>query len=1463
MLRWIHKLGLLNRINEWRSKGSIVRSSLVMMLVISLIPFILISTLTAVRAQATMRQQVTAQMETIVRNQVTTLEEYVSTREIVFDSLVTGESFQGHLFTLLNFPKYSVDYSIARTSVRLEFERTLSGRGSGLFNHMLIYRPDGTVIFTSDESWVLGLGGETLTQPSLLGLSGQNKSTFFFNEIPGYQNKLALVISRPVTDESGQHVATIAAVSTSDLLYRTLKDSSAFIKSAQTNYFTSDTQLVEAGQFGLLMPLPDNPGLAEELRPMITENRTRQAVEAISYNNMRVIGQAEWLPKYNVGILLTASVQALAEEQNPYDPYTYLLLFVSLIISSTLIYLATSRLVKPLVQLSQVAEHFSKGNWEARARINRRDELGMLARSFNKMAEDLSNMYRSLEAVVENRTRQIRIAAEVAQLASSTTRLSDTLARTSDLIAERFGFYHVGIYLTDEGGRTLVLRESSGNAGEEILERGDRVEINHSTLLGWVASTNQPRVIFDTQHDHFFRPDDLLPDTLSEVAVPISIGSEVLGVLSIQSTLLDAFDEELVSVIQTLANQISGTLQNNRLLEATQVSYQETVLLYRATRQVTQSRSEAEVMQSVVDTLIQLPFLGAILSLEGENFKINVLTDSKAGRVDKSLQSLNIPVGRMAETLTESRMVLVQDINQASGYENMLSFLLRRGCRSAALIAVLENGNLSKVLALGSRDERGLTQPILQPYANLAEVVGASLEKFRVLNTLQQRLAELQILASFAQAVTAETNLSDLYRVLHQQVIQTLGADLEFAVAIYHEKSGQIEFPYFVEKGVAQTVLPSQLGEGLTSVIIETQKPLLLENRRAIQAYSTKKVGQSARSWLGVPLMFANQIIGAVILQDVENENRFNQDDLNLFMALAPQISTSVRNAQLYTETQQALLAYDQERFLLNTLLDSMPEGISFKDLNGKYIRASESIARIFNQPTEDLVGKTDFDLMDSESAEKIFREEQAVMENDEAEIGLIQYYVQNGKESWAHTSRIPIRTRDGQPYGLLIIQRDVTELKRAEALSQRRAEQVLTAAEIARDTTGTLDVELLLGKAINLVRERFGFYHASIFLLDNSGDYAILRESTGLAGEQMRRANHRLAVGSRSIVGTVTLNGEPLIINNVMNDPTHFANPLLPETRSELAIPLKIGERILGAIDVQSTQVNAFNSEDVAVLQILADQLAVAVSNGEMFARTNELLTKHRLLREVSIAASATNSLEDALLNVIKKLLEAKVCDRIGIMLMEPDGRLHVRASAGYEGESHNSLSVAIGEGITGIAGQAKRPIRVPDTMLEKSYLLIDPKVRSELAIPILFGDELLGVLNLESTEAYDFDDNDEEILSALGNNIGGVIANIRLVSQVRQQVIRERQLYEVTSKIRHSVNLEAILETSAREIANALGARRAHIQITAGDSTTQDSSKQPSQIWESKESPNSSTNGKGTNGSTNSRDNGHEVDA
>jgi signal transduction histidine kinase len=178
---------------------------------------------------------------------------------------------------------------------------------------------------------------------------------------------------------------------------------------------------------------------------------------------------------------------------------------------------------------------------------------------------------------------------------------------------------------------------------------------------------------------------------------------------------------------------------------------------------------------------------------------------------------------------------------------------------------------------------------------------------------------------------------------------------------------------------------------------------------------------------------------------------------------------------------------------------------------------------------------------------------------------------------------------------------------------TRRRADELQTAAEIARDTSGTLSLEILLSRTAEMIRERFGYYHTAIFLTDEKEDYAYRSISTNPGTKGLRQHPIKIQVGSYSVVGYVTRVGEPYLVNDVTQDPFYQVDPLLPETRAEVGIPLKIGNRVIGALDVQSSRVNAFTPNDISVLQILADQIAVAVENARSYQLSLEAVEEMR----------------------------------------------------------------------------------------------------------------------------------------------------------------------------------------------------------------------------------------------------------
>ena len=191
-------------------------------------------------------------------------------------------------------------------------------------------------------------------------------------------------------------------------------------------------------------------------------------------------------------------------------------------------------------------------------------------------------------------------------------------------------------------------------------------------------------------------------------------------------------------------------------------------------------------------------------------------------------------------------------------------------------------------------------------------------------------------------------------------------------------------------------------------------------------------------------------------------------------------------------------------------------------------------------------------------------------------------------------------------------------ETQESEKSLQRQNDYMAAAAEVGRLVTSTLDMDILFRRAVYLLREHFGYYHAAIFTIEEAGFEVVIREATGDAGKEMKERGHSLQVGSKSVVGTATDTGKPFIVNNVTDNPNHQPNPLLPETKAEAAIPLIIGRRIIGALDLQSTDVDAFTPEDVIVLQLLADQFATAIDNARSYKLAQDSFTEMRELERL-----------------------------------------------------------------------------------------------------------------------------------------------------------------------------------------------------------------------------------------------------
>ena len=346
-----------------------------------------------------------------------------------------------------------------------------------------------------------------------------------------------------------------------------------------------------------------------------------------------------------------------------------------------------------------------------------------------------------------------------------------------------------------------------------------------------------------------------------------------------------------------------------------------------------------------------------------------------------------------------------------------------------------------------------------------------------------------------------------------------------------------------------------------------------------------------------------------------------------------------------------------------------------------------------------------------------------------------------------------------------------------------RRSTHLEAAAQVAREATAIQDVGRLLEETTHLISDRFDFYHAGIFLLDEAGEYAVLRAASSVGGQRMLARGHRLRVGEEGIVGYVTGRGEPRIALDVGEDAVFFDNPDLPDTRSEMALPLRARGEIIGALDVQSMQPAAFSDEDVAVLQTLADQLALAISNTRLFQRVRESLEAER--RAYSALAR----------EAWQELLRAQPA--LG-------GRYDPQGILPTNGRWSDAMKQAAQAG---------------------ELVASTENTSAALAIPIKVRGQVIGVLDAQKPAGADKWTTEEiTLLETLTAQLGVALESARLHQDTQRRATRERLTREITDKMRRASGVEGIVQTAVDELFEALGASRTFVRLGAPPAEVQD---------------------------------------
>ena len=386
--------------------------------------------------------------------------------------------------------------------------------------------------------------------------------------------------------------------------------------------------------------------------------------------------------------------------------------------------------------------------------------------------------------------------------------------------------------------------------------------------------------------------------------------------------------------------------------------------------------------------------------------------------------------------------------------------------------------------------------------------------------------------------------------------------------------------------------------------------------------------------------------------------------------------------------------------------------------------------------------------------------------------------------------------------------------------LEQRVAERTQALAvsgEISRRLSTISEQEKLVSEVVEQLKSGFNYYHAHIYLLAENGETLVMAGGTGQAGQILLDRGHSIPVG-RGLVGRAAETKSVVLVPNTRKEAEWLPNPLLPDTQSEIAIPIMLGEQVLGVLDVQNDVADSLGEQDANLIRTIADQVAIALQN----IRSSESVAKRaaelQTVAAISTSISTIQDVEDMLQTVVSLTQRRFGLYHAHVFLYDQAADELAIVACGYkEGDEHEgthgttTIPVSREQSLVARAARTRQPVIVNDVRSDPGWLPnpLLPDTSAELAVPMIVGDQLLGVLDVQSENIDAFTQEDASIQTTLASQVAVALQNARSFAQTRQQAERETALNMLTQRIQGTTSMEDALKIAARELGHLLHAK------------------------------------------------------
>ena len=1038
------------------------------------------------------------------------------------------------------------------------------------------------------------------------------------------------------------------------------------------------------------------------------------------------------------------------------------------------------------------------------------------------------------EKALKRRATQLATVAEIGRQMATFLALDPLLEQVVTLIREVFGYRYVSLFLVDPDREELVLRAGAGYEVEPA--KAIRLKIGAEGICGWVAAHGEPLLVGDVSREPRYYPMDTLADTRSELALPVRLKDQITGVLDVQSTALNAFDEEDIFVLQLLSDQVAVALENTRLFEAEQRRRQEAETLQEAALSLTTTLERNQVIERILYQLQRVvPYDSASVQLlHGDQLEII----GERGFADPE-KILGITFDLAVEDVPNvkvmgSRVPLILE-DASAGYDRFKQESHARHIHGWLGVPLLVGDRAVGMLALDKHEPGFYTEEHAQLALAFAAQAAIAIENARLFQAEQEQRELAEALAEAAAAVGSTLDLDEVFARILEQVARVVPGDVFNIMLLERDTARAVRWQGYDRLGIAE-----QIADFTTPFakypnfikMVESGKTVFVPDTTAAPDWVMEAGQEWRRSYIGAPIQAEGATIG-FLNADGTRAGQFSPADVQRLEAFTGHAAIAIQNARLYQRSQELVARITRLYELSIQINETLSLEEALELVARQVIKAADAHSAVINLLDQEghleshlgmgADGETRKNISPPRSngtTMSIYRTGAPLIANDlEAEDPLLHPSLRNkGIKAFIG---LPLKTRE-RCTGVLFVRYAESHLfseEEVQALSlfanqaavalenarlyhaaQRARERADALREISRVVGSTLELNEVLSLVLRQAKRVLTYDSASILLFDN--DQSAMAAVIGYEDDELVKTEVTLRLGDSPILQGMARDHQPVLIADAREEERWVWVSGAEGVRAWLGVPLLVRDEMIGVLMVDSIQPGLYTADDVAIAQSLASQVAVAIENARLYTLLEQEKSHLELLHRLSHQLSESLDVHDVAQRALDELCTVVGAMRGITLVRELDrARLQLVAVSGYTAESLATLGRQIGLGVgNGLIGRVvaqRQPLLVTDVLQDEYWAPVpglDDGVRSALSVPLFSGAETIGAFSIYSDQAGFFNDDHRQLAESVAATVAVAIQNARLYQTEQRRSAELRALYDTS--LRMGTQLEAFEE-------------------------------------------------------------------